>query len=90
LVSLNQPALIADYFFTILRYALFARILLSWIPHNPENPLLKILYEGTEPLLAPFRRLMPRSALPIDLSPLIAMLVLSIIHQTVVSALSRI
>lgn len=87
---LNQPALIADYFFTVLRYALFARILLSWIRHNPESPLLKILYEGTEPLLAPFRRLMPRGALPIDLSPLIAMLVLSIVHQAVVNALSRI
>lgn len=59
------------------------RVLLSWIPHNPRNPLIGFIYEITEPILAPFRRLMPRGGVPIDFSPMIALLVLVLLERLV-------
>ena len=82
-----QAALIVRVFFDILYWAIIVRILLSWIPHNQENLVIKMLYEGTEPLLAPFRKLMPRSGFPLDLSPIIALLALQIIREVLVRAL---
>ena len=84
-----QAAYIAHWFFNILRGALILRILLSWIPHNPDNPFIRLLYEVTDPLLAPFRRLIPRSSIPIDLSPILAFFVLDLIRNFVINALLR-
>ncbi|NLZ94124.1 MAG: YggT family protein [Firmicutes bacterium] len=82
-----QAVYIADLFFKILNLILFLRVILSWLPHNPQQPLIRIIYEGTEPLLAPFRRLMPRTPLPIDFSPVLAFFVLNIIRDVVIKAL---
>ncbi|HZK24841.1 MAG TPA: YggT family protein [Oscillospiraceae bacterium] len=84
-----QAVYVADWFFKILNGMLFVRVILSWLPHNPQQPLIRLLYEGTEPLLAPFRRLIPRTALPIDLSPILAYLVLGIVRNLVISTLLR-
>jgi YggT family protein len=78
---------VADLFFKILNGMLFLRVILSWLPHNPQQPLIRLLYEGTEPLLAPFRRIMPRTALPVDFSPLLAFFVLGVIRNLVINAL---
>lgn len=82
-----QLPLIVDKFFLILTWLIFARVILSWIPHNRDHSVLRLLYEGTEPLLAPFRRLMPKSGLPIDLSPFLALLVLQVLRQALIQML---
>lgn len=84
-----QAAQVVSLFFEILTWLIIARILLSWVPHNPDSPVFRLLYEGTEPILAPFRRLMPRSALPFDFSPLIALLVLRLLREAIISMLLR-
>ena len=63
--------------FNILAMAIFARALLSWIPSlRPENPIVRFLMDITEPILSPLRRVIP-SIGAMDLTPLIAMLILS-------------
>ncbi|MCL5982461.1 MAG: YggT family protein [Firmicutes bacterium] len=84
-----QAAQVVNLFFEILTWLIIARILLSWVPHNPDSPVFRLLYEGTEPILAPFRRLMPRGAFPLDLSPLIALLVLRLLREAIISMLLR-
>ncbi|MDW7651410.1 MAG: YggT family protein [Bacillota bacterium] len=84
---MEQAIPIANLFFTILRWLILVRVILSWIPHNPNHPLLSILYEGTEPILGPIRRLMPKTGLPFDLSPIIAIIVLGIVHNFVINLL---
>ena len=57
--------------------AIFARALLSWIPSlRPDNPIVRFLMDITEPILSPLRRVIP-SIGAMDLTPLIAMLILS-------------
>jgi YggT family protein len=63
--------------FSILDLFIWARIIMSWIPHNPYNEVTKIVYTVTEPLLKPLRDLIPVSSMGIDISPFILLLALN-------------
>jgi YggT family protein len=72
-------------FVNILLYALnlaiIGRILLSWLPifgiHvDRYNPIARILYDITDPILEPFRRIIPPIGM-VDISPMVAVLVLN-------------
>ena len=46
------------YLLQALTWAIVIRSLLSWIPNlSPDNPLVRVLNQITEPLLAPARRI---------------------------------
>ena len=64
----------------ILWFAILIRVILSWFPVDPSNPIIRILWEITEPVLAPFRRVIPRIGM-FDLSPIAAFLVIGILAQ---------
>ena len=63
--------------FAILDLFVWARVILSWIPHNPYNEITRIVYTVTEPLLKPLRELIPVSSMGIDISPFILLLALN-------------
>lgn len=72
--------------FEVLNWLIIIRVLLSWIRHDPYHPIIKFIYEITEPILAPFRRLIPmRPGMPIDWSPFLAILVLQFVERIVLS-----
>ena len=64
----------------ILLMAIFVRVLLTWLPIDQSNPIVRVLFDVTEPVLAPFRRVIPRIGM-FDLSPIAAMLVIQFISQ---------
>ena len=67
----------------VLWFLLIARVVLSWTnPMGGGGGLVAFVYQATEPILAPIRRLLPPTA-GIDWSPLIAMLVLGVIVRVV-------
>ena len=61
------------------RYLIFATIILSWVVMFTQSrgPYIEVVQDLAEPLLAPFRRLLPNMGM-IDLSPIIAFLALYI------------
>ena len=72
----------------VLTFAIIARALLSWFPNvSPYNPFVQFLVSITEPILAPIRSIMPRLGF-IDLTPMIAIILLNVIGQIIVSNLS--
>ncbi len=72
---------------TVLYIAIIARVILSWLPiGGANNPLVAIVYQITEPVLAPLRRIIPRLGV-FDLTPMIALVVLGIIQSQVNSKL---
>ena len=76
---------------TVLYIALLGRVLLSWFhvgPSSPFYPVIAILYQVTEPILAPIRRLLPRFGM-MDFSPIVAFILLGVVRNIVISALSR-
>jgi YggT family protein len=52
---------------------IIAVVILSWIGQRARHPLIPLLYQLTEPVLRPFRRVIPPIA-GIDLSPLFALI----------------
>lgn len=69
------------WFLQILSGAIFVNALLSWVM-DPMHPIRAFLGRFINPIVAPFRALTDKlntSGLPIDFSPLLAYLTLSII-----------
>ena len=68
---------------------LFARAILSWFPYDPSSPLngvRRVIFTITEPVLAPFRRLIPPIGM-IDISFLVAIIVVQLIVSNVLGRL---
>lgn len=57
-------------------FAIFIRVILSWVNPGAYNPLVALIDSLTEPVLRPFRRLLP-SLGGIDLSPIFAIVLLT-------------
>ena len=72
--------------FQILSLAILIRALLSWFNLPPTNPLVTFLYDITEPILAPLRRVVPRIGM-IDITPVVALLLMQFVQQLLVSVL---
>jgi len=74
------------FLFEIYSFILLARVLLSWFQVDPYNPVVRLLHQLTEPVLAPIRRLLPMTG-PIDFSPILAFILILVVEQIVVSML---
>lgn len=72
--------------FQVLSLAIIGRVLLSWIDPMGNMRISQILRELTEPILAPIRSILPNIGM-LDLSPLVAILLLNLINQLLISAL---
>lgn len=66
------------YLFTVLQFAIIVRALMSWFNPSLENPIVRFVFEITEPVLAPLRRIVPRIGM-IDITPIVAMLLMGLI-----------
>ena len=58
--------------------ALIGRIVMSYVSPRGDDPISPILYQATEPILGPIRRLLPSMG-GFDLSPMVALIVLNLI-----------
>ncbi|MEE8413310.1 MAG: YggT family protein [Dehalococcoidales bacterium] len=70
---------------SVLTLTIFFRTLLSWVSLGQTNMLTRLLFQITEPMLAPLRRIIPRIG-ALDLSPLAAVIILQVI-STLISRL---
>ena len=70
----------------VYSYVLLARALVSFIPNlDPYNPIIQLLYQITEPVLEPIRRLIPPLGGVIDISMLVAFFGIMILQQLLFS-----
>ena len=73
----------------VLYIAMIGRVLVSWLnigPSSPFFPVVNVLYQVTEPILAPIRRVLPRFGM-LDLSPMVALILIGIIQKVVIGRL---
>ncbi len=73
--------------FDLISFAILARIILSWFAAgggNGGSRIRLVLFDITEPVLAPFRKVIPRLGM-IDISPLIALLALDLFKVILIS-----
>ena len=65
----------------VYTFLILGRVLVSWTNPSGGGQLTAFLYQVTEPVLGPIRRLLPPTA-GIDWSPMIAILLLGILTRT--------
>jgi len=73
--------------FQIYEFLILIRVLLSWVNINPYHPVIRILYQITDPVLEPLRRIIPPIGGMIDISPIVALITLEIAHRILISVL---
>jgi YggT family protein len=73
--------------FEIYTFILLARVLMTWFQVDSYNPLVRVLFQLTEPLLAPIRRLLPPTGM-MDFSPIVAFIVITVAERIVVALLA--
>ena len=70
----------------ILYWLLIARIVISWFPVDPYHSVVQFLFQVTDPILVPLRRL-PLQIGMLDLTPLLAFFLLQFINRVLVRLL---
>ncbi len=72
--------------FEIYTLILIVRVLITWVNPDPFNPVVQFLSRVTDPVLDPLRRRIPPMG-PIDISPIVALLLLRVLQLFLVQTL---
>jgi len=72
---LGVIALLVNIYF----FALLAMIILSWVAAGSRHPAIYLLYQITEPVMAPFRRVLPPMG-GLDFSPILVFILINVIQ----------
>jgi YggT family protein len=78
---------ITALFLKVFFFALIISVILSWVAPGTQNPAAELINQICEPLLTPIRRVMPNLG-GLDLSPIVAFLLLNLIDMLVIRNLA--
>ncbi|HCS43182.1 MAG TPA: YggT family protein [Pseudomonas sp.] len=74
-------------FLKILFWAMIISVILSWVAPGSHNPGAELVQQITEPVLAPFRRIVPNLG-GLDISPIFAFIALQLLQSWVIPRLA--
>jgi YggT family protein len=83
---LSALAQLLQMVFQVYTLILIVRVLITWVNPDPFNPVVQFLSRVTDPVLEPLRRVIPPLG-PIDISPIIALLLLQALQHFIVRTL---
>jgi len=89
--AISKAETFVNVFVTVYALVIFLYIITSWLrlPYSPWlNRIQRFLYDVSEPYLRLFRRFLPSFG-PLDLSPMIAIIVLIIVGQVAIRILDQ-
>jgi YggT family protein len=80
--------------FQVYQFLILIRVFLSWIntdPYRPliDHPVIRVLRRITDPVLTPLRRVIPPIGGAVDISPVVALILLEILRRLVTGLLLR-
>jgi len=85
---LQALASVLNVVLTLIYWLILIRALISWVNPDPQNPIVQFLYKATEPILYPIRKMLPLNfGIGIDISPIIAFLILIFLKNFLVRTL---
>lgn len=75
------------YLFSAIELAILLECILSWVIRDRNHGIMGIITSFTDPILGPFRAIQYKffGNLPIDLSPIFAIIVLNLIEPIIIS-----
>jgi YggT family protein len=84
---IDSLAYILNMALTIYMWVIIARALLTWVNPDPYNPIVRFLYNVTEPVLGWVRSRVPIVFGGLDLSPLLVLLGIAFLQRFLVATL---
>ncbi|MDY7562797.1 YggT family protein [Pseudomonas sp. 10B1] len=78
---------VTSLFLKIFWVAMIVMVIVSWVAPGSHNPAAELAYQISEPVLAPFRRLVPNLG-GMDISPIFAFIAIQVIQSYVMPALA--
>ena len=84
---LNALSIVIYYILNIFMWIVIARAVLSWVNPDPYNPIVRFIYNITEPVLYKIRKTIPINFGGIDVSPIIVFLAIIFLQKFVVGSL---
>ncbi len=84
----NAIAMVLNAVLTLLFWIILIRVLLSWVSPDPYNPLVRALYQISDPVLRPAQRLIPPIG-GLDLSPIVVLLAIELLRIFLVNSLQQ-
>jgi len=83
---LNGIAQVLDILLTLYMWMIIGRAIISWVSPDPYNPIVRFLYQATEPVLYQVRRYLPFFG-GIDFSPIVVILLIVFIKAALINSL---
>ena len=84
---LNALASLIDFVLSAYMWIIIGRAIISWVNADPYNPIVRFLYEATEPVLMRIRRHIPVVAGGMDFSPMILIVAIMFLRSFLVPTL---
>lgn len=84
---LGALATLVDFALSAYMWVIIGRAIISWVNADPHNPIVRFLYEITEPVLSRIRRVVPVFGGGLDLSPMLLILALIFLRSFLVPTL---
>lgn len=78
-----------DFMLTVYTWVIIARAVISWVNADPYNPVVRFIYEITEPPMRKVREMIPINMGGIDLSPMILILAIMFLQSFLVPSLRQ-
>ena len=80
---------VLNMLFGLLELAILIECIASWIPQLQENKFIRVIHNFIYPILEPLKRLQDKfiPGLPMDFSPIIALVVINILKRIVFGSL---
>lgn len=82
-------AQLIDFLLSAYMWVVIGRAVISWVNADPYNPVVRFLYDITEPLLSRIRQWIPISMGGIDFSPMILIVVIMFLQSFLVPTLKQ-
>ena len=83
-------ARIIDALLEIYKWIVIIAAVVSWVSPDPSNPIVRFLHAVTEPVFRPIRKIIGYRLGPIDISPLIVILVIIFTQSFLIRTLMKI
>jgi YggT family protein len=82
-------ATVVEYVLQIYSWIVIARVVISWVNADPYNPIVRTIYNVTEPVLYRIRRAIPVFAGGIDFSPIVVFIGIMFLQSFLVQTLRQ-
>jgi YggT family protein len=88
-ILLSTLAEVIGLVFQIYIFIVIGRAIISWVNPDPYNPIVRFLYNATEPVLSRMRRFLPLQFSGIDFSPIALLLGLSLLRRVLLGLIEQ-